>query len=452
MSKPDLAFMDKVHEWTFRKRTDVGGPLSRECLAVQARLRGKLRGAQRFIVDDAAIDVVAGLSREFERMESWSFLARLPYDTMFLQFDLHHKIEALRALDARMEAVDRESVSPILGYLLFRDTDGEAPVWIAHEFYQSQDGNPFIGMLAYVFDPEGDPMWPIRGSKFWRSPTLSLRKGFPRMPITIEYTKLKPDTPVPHSPIEIDVSRRDVAPEDTEGFPFPIQTTAAPEIALAGIYQPRGGDLKIRQGEDGVYAEGDDNLVSAPSWFVNRGAVIVDPWWDHFFANRWRVDPDRVHKIILHEINECRGALKFLICMIAAINGLPRDIKPIAVRSGKRPVGMNMLPYLGHSHLKIMLPRDNRVIYAKNALDRQFSSGQHRRQHYVMGHWRVVERGKRITHLCRHMPTMVENGLGICENCEMLIRWIKQHTRGKDELGMIDHDYEVTTKKAQKTA
>jgi hypothetical protein len=43
------------------------------------------------------------------------------------------------------------------------------------------------------------------------------------------------------------------------------------------------------------------------------------------------------------------------------------------------------------------------------------------------------------------MPTIVEHGLGMCENCEMLIRWIKVHKRGDPELGMVEHDlYEVT--------
>src|SRR5215467_8564327 len=142
-SKADLSFIDKVHEWSFRKRSNTGNyPLSRECQAVQAKLRAKLREAQRFIVDDEAIEVVAGLSREFDRLESWSFLARLPYDCMFLQFDLHHKIESLRALDDRMLPVDRESTSPVIAYLLFRDTDGDSPVWVAHEFYQDESGDP----------------------------------------------------------------------------------------------------------------------------------------------------------------------------------------------------------------------------------------------------------------------------------------------------------------------
>jgi hypothetical protein len=154
----------------------------------------------------------------------------------------------------------------------------------------------------------------------------------------------------------------------------------------------------------------------------------------------------------MHEINECRGAMKFLIALLAGINALPRDIRPIPPRAGTRTSGMNRLPFLGNSHLKITLPRDNRIVYARKTLDHMFSSGLRRRQHYVIGHWRVVERGKRVTHLCRHMPAMVENGLGMCENCEMLIRWIPQHTRGDPELGMVDHDYEVTTKKASRSA
>jgi hypothetical protein len=419
--KPDLAFLDKVHAWTFNKRTDTGNLLSRECQMVQARLRSKLRTAQRFIVDDDAVEIAAGLSREFNRLEAWSFLARLPYDTMWLQFNLHHKIECMRKLDDRMLPLDADLVSPVLGYLLFRDDTGPSPVWIAHEFYQADDGKPFIGMLAFVFDPEGDTMWPIRGSKYWRSPTLSLRKGFPRMKITVEWTG---------------------AVRDDQPATMPITADAAPEIALCGIYEPVK-EAEVTMDADGMHATGD--FVTAPSWFINRGAVIVDPWWDHYLAHRWQDDTERVNQLILFQINECRGAMKFLITLLGAINGLPRDVKPILTRSGKRPVGMNMLPYLGHSHLRLTIPRDNRVVWARRTLDHAAGSSETRRQHPVRGHWRIVERGKKVTFLCRHMPTMVEHGLGICENCEMLIRWIPQHVRGDPEKGMVDHDlYEVT--------
>jgi hypothetical protein len=443
--KHDLAFLDRVHDWTFAKRSGGGQPLSREVQSVQARLRGKLRQAQRFIVDNDAIEITAGLSREFDRLETWSFLARLPYDTMWLQFDLHHKIESLRKLDSRMLPVEPDRVSRQLGYLLFRDTDGPTPVWMAHEFYLTSDNEPYIGMLAYVFDPEGDPMWPIRGSKFWHSPTLSLRKGFPRLPVVIDWRGIAD-------------ADGHVTGRTGQTIRTPIAGYAAPEIALCGIFQPTkeitdseaAGEIDLHFAARD-HAEGE--FFTAPSWFVNRGAVIVEPWWDHYMANRWKDDPDRAHAIIIHEINESRGAMKFLITLLAAINALPRDVRPIVTRPGKRPVGMHMLPYLGHSHLRIELPRDNRIVYARRTLDRSAGSHETRRQHYVRGHWRVVERGKRVTHVCRHMPTMVEHGLGLCEICEMLIRWIPQALRGDPEKGMVDHDlYEVTTKKKKRAS
>jgi hypothetical protein len=40
---------------------------------------------------------------------------------------------------------------------------------------------------------------------------------------------------------------------------------------------------------------------------------------------------------------------------------------------------------------------------------------------------------------------MVENGLGICERCELLIRWIADQTRGDEALGVVTHTYDITT-------
>ena len=265
------------------------------------------------------------------------------------------------------------SFRPVVGYLLFRDSDGPSPVWIAHEFYQSPStGEPYVGMLAYVFDPEGDTMWPVRGSRYWRAPTLSLRKGFPRMPVEI------------------------TGPRHHDK-PITIKADAAPEIALCGIFQP-SEEIEIKEAGDITALT---EAVTAPPWFVNRGAVIVDPWWDHYYAERWKTDADRVNRLLMHEINECRGVMKFIIALLAAINGLPRDVRPILTKPGKRPVGMNMLPYLGHSHLKIELPRDNRVVWARQTMDHT-AHARGRREHYVLGHWRVVEGEARQIHLPPH--------------------------------------------------
>lgn len=65
--------------------------------------------------------------------------------------------------------------------------------------------------------------------------------------------------------------------------------------------------------------------------------------------------------------------------------------------------------------------------------------------HPVRGHWRVVERGKKLPILCRHEPTEVDNGLALCTRCERLIRWIElPHGRGDPRLGIVNRTaYEV---------
>jgi hypothetical protein len=71
-----------------------------------------------------------------------------------------------------------------------------------------------------------------------------------------------------------------------------------------------------------------------------------------------------------------------------------------------------------------------------------------RRRHKVRGHWRVIEKGKRLPVPCNHRPTMVEGGVGICLACERLIRWIPWFMRGDASLGFVEQDYTVEGKRS----
>ena len=105
---------------------------------------------------------------------------------------------------------------------------------------------------------------------------------------------------------------------------------------------------------------------------------------------------------------------------------------------------MNQLPYFGSSVISLAIPAEDRLAYARKALDKAArQEAQRRRLHTVRGHWHVVD-AKPVTHLCRHFPTMVEDGLAVCERCERLVRWIESHERGDPTVGIVDHRYEVT--------
>jgi hypothetical protein len=393
MSDSPPSFADRVHAMTFAD-TLMGRRVSGDAKFVLARHRANLRNAERFVLDDEAVRLVCHLSHERDRLSNWAFLARLPHSPMWVEFNLHTKVDEWQKMGTLQVPFDPEQVSPVVGYLLYKDGNS-ASRWICHEFCDL-NGTPYPGLLAYVFDPEGDGM--VAGSATWGSPTLSRRVGFPRVPGTISFDDGSANA----------------------------ETTIDPEYVLCGVFKSAG-------------SRGDPRIVS-PDWFVQRASAIVEPFWD-------ATKPDLLNEIVLKEVREQAGIMRWLMTMLAAINALPRDVHPVATRTGRRAVGMRELPYLRHSNLAIRLPRDNRVVWARRSLDRDAKAARRLAWHPVMSHWRVIERGK-STHLCRHEPTMVEEGVGLCTRCEMMIRWIEvPNGRGDPSIGVVEHVHRVAARK-----
>ena len=420
MTKPkELTTMDKAHAFLFGTKTD-GVPRTTEVLSVQHKLRAKLRSAQKFVLDDDSVRLICNLSREFDRMEGWSFLARLPYDTMWIELDCHVKVTELASMGVlETKAADLNDVSKRLGYLMYREEpDNPASSrWIAHGFSEGDYAGQgvMISLFTYVFDPEGGPQFPVRGSSTWGLPTLSMVPGFPKATFRVA---------------------------DPTGFT--IKGTLDPELVLAGMYIINKGSYDLEDALNG--GEVHHGMVSAPAWLGSRLAVTIEPWWWAALAKY--ATPERravLYEPFMIQLSEDKGVMRWLITMLAAINGLPKAVKPANVRTSKHTVGMYQLPYFGHSNLSVTIPREDRVIRARKILDR-LSRNARRRWHQVIGHWRIIEYGKKPTHICRHAPVMVEHNVGRCENCGLMVRWIPSFGRGDATIGVVDHEYKVRIK------
>lgn len=386
-------FMDKVHQWTFQHKLE-GRPLPKAVLNVLMKQRIALRKAQRFILDDDAVEIVCEQSHDMDRMQAWSFLARLPYAPMWIEFDLHTKIRKFHEMgwlhkDGRPIFDD---VSPVMGLLFDLDRNSETR-WNCQSFILL-NGNPYPDFLSFTFDPAGSALTPIRGSTTWNMPTLSLRPGFPKLEIGVK------------------------------GKPGEANSTALvdPEFIILGV----------------IDNDKPDHEYVTPDWFAARAAVTVDPWWNAYFGPTPEKQAKLTEACHMHLVQDS-GMLRWLVTLLATINGLPRDTKPVLQRAGHKVMGANIIPYFSHHTLSITVPKDNRIRYVKLHMDRSTRNVK-RRWHQVIGHWRIIERGKTNRLLwCRHIPAAVENNIGICERCEMLIRWIPAHTRGDPEVGMVDH-------------
>jgi hypothetical protein len=304
--------------------------------------------------------------------------------------------------------------------LFYKDGDSDTR-WIAHEFKKMDNGEVIPGMIAFLFDPEGDGRTPVRGSATWKSPTLSRIPNFPRTPVSIQLG---------------------TADNSDNRHEFIAETTVDPEFPLCGLIGQRvATGMDIEDALDRMQTS-----LTAPDWFVSRAAAVIDPFWQTHFAHR----PAKIlNNLISLEVTEQSGILRWLVTMFASINGLPRQIKPLHTRPGTHSAAViHRLPFLRHANLSIDIPRDNRVMWARKSLDRSVSNGRKVGWHPVIGHFRVIEYGKARGQRCRHDPVMVENGVGMCTKCELMIRWIElPDGRGDPTIGVVNHTYKIRGKR-----
>lgn len=399
MHKIAPLMMDAAHAFTFGTKV-MTRPIPEQARAVLARYRMEMRRAERYVLDDDAVRLICELSHEQSHLNAWSFLARIPFDVCWFEFSLHAKLRKFEQMGVLEKRFDLSEVPERAGYLFMKDDPtGDSARWVVISFAaMAPDGDITPGLIGYVYDPEGSDYDPVRGSKRWRQPTLSLRPNFPKVPIRAQLGKDSDTT---------------------------IETICDPELLIAG-------DLRFDEVQG----------VVGDKWTVNRMAVIPDPFWMTMLPS-FGHSSEQIDKLMMIEVREEAGHLRWLMTMLAAINNLPKDVRPVHTKV-KQKVGMHILPYFQHHTITLKLPRDNRVVWARELLERCVSNAP-RAWHRVSGYWRIVERGKALPTGCRHLPTMVENGLGMCERCQLVIRWIKDHERGDPTIGIVNQCRIITT-------
>ena len=150
MANKDMSLADRVQAMTFSGKL-LGRTVPPSAKIVLARYRAQLRQAERYVVDDEVTQLCCRLCHEEDRLPSWSFLARLPHPTMWLQMNLHAKMAEFEKMNTTTHPFVANEVSPLIGYLLYHDGNSDTR-WIAHNFIEFE-GSVIPGLLAYVFDP-----------------------------------------------------------------------------------------------------------------------------------------------------------------------------------------------------------------------------------------------------------------------------------------------------------
>jgi hypothetical protein len=409
--------MDDVHRFLFK---GWKGSKNNETFQFHLRrYREQLRRARRFVINDDMVRLTCHLAHEQPKIGTWAVLARLPYDTIWIELDLHTKVHEFESMGTLQHPFDPSQVSPRAGYLMQREPDSTR--WIATEFvylskekeftWEGFDKNPnpwstddaeiVPSPTVIVFDPEGTSFRQVTGSTILKSPTYSFM-----------------DDSIPLR-CEIQVGNH------------LVETMIDPEFALVGMYEPP---------ETGVIPI-DQVRAVPPAWAQFKVAAVPEPLWAAHYS-----DPKKhkgLMRLVAHDMQERAGLLRYLICLLGSMNDAPTSHRDVKGRKGERTVGAHRLKYFDHSVVTINVPKSKALKFVSRELDKAATQAQ-RALHQVRGHYRVIEYGHRLPYVCRHVPLLMEDGVGFCERCERMIRWIDDHQRGDPRLGITEPSYVVT--------
>lgn len=407
--------MDDVHQFLFK-----GWKRSKNNESFQfhlRRYREALRRARRFVIDDDMVRLACHLAHESPKIGTWAVLARLPYDTIWIEHDLHTKLREFEHMGKLKNKFQQKQVSPRAGYLMQREPDSTR--WIATEFaYLGKDAEPDFnnpdsgswGMdmanmeivpspTVIVFDPEGTSFRQVTGSTILKSPTYSLMEG--------------------SVPLEGKLQVGDHL----------VDTKLDPEFALVGMYEPS---------ETGTVPR-----AVPPAWAQFKVAAVPEPLWAAHYGAGGPEKYKSFMALVAHDMQERAGLLRYLICLLGSMNDAPTGVRHVTGRKGERSVGPNRLKYFDHSVVTVNVPKSKAVKFVSRTLDKAATHAQ-RALHQVRGHYRVIEYGNKLPYVCRHVPLVMEDGVGFCERCERMIRWIDDHERGDPRLGITEPSYVVT--------
>lgn len=419
-----ITLADDVLAWTFGKPSEANIMLeprnSNVAVASHMRsIRNRVKSARRFYLDDEFVETALDISRDLDRLQHWVNLARLPYENVWIEFNAQAKVLASWKQGHFQENIsdivpiysqegkpDLKDVPEKFGFLITQ-LDADSGMWASENFAPVAGGKLDKGKittipLSWVLSPEGDATLPLKS------------------PLGKEYHQ--------------------------------IRQMFGTYNKLLGLHEKgfeNAGALGIS-----AFDPVSQQFALLP-WMNNRIALCMEPMHLHSLADYLKIHDNEAQNASVTEqlvrhlwyvLKEDRGIMRFLISVLALMNNAP-NIKRIPVANpGHRQTRGRNLEYLGHSIVTLDLPKKKTITVLTKALD--FASNERRRNrgHEVRGHFRQIERGKApLAYRCEHVPTLVENGVGICMRCERMIRWIPSHARGDAELGWVTHEYNVVT-------
>jgi len=292
-----------------------------------------IRQANRFVLTNDTLEEVYHLSHQVDKLYDRSALARIPFDTVFIEYDGHHKVRVGREHGTVIKDMDYDDYTDIprkSGFLLKQLYPDRPDAWVAFTVHSDQVVGG-LTPLGFLFDAQSTEVMQERLG--WKNITQTYLKKLPAF---------------------MNEDAHDALQEYSWGVFGPKET------------KPPGWDA-----------------------LTKMSAYIEEPLWAlHFEKYSSRTEIESQAKVLADVMREHAGDLRFLVSLLAVMNEVPIILNPVESR-GSFMAGGKMQPFFSHRTVGIDLPaRYRKQRRTKIAKLIAAAVKSRKRRHQVRGHMR----------------------------------------------------------------
>jgi hypothetical protein len=370
-------------------------------IAAEALLRYRIdmHKAHRFVLTDEFTEMATMLSfASPEKTLARLQYATIPYDTTWIEFNLHAKMQAIHRRHA-FDNLDLSKISPRLGLLLQRVNDTSA-------------------VCTLISAIEGFVM-PHASCYFFSTTEMNFdRKVFGCMPL------------VPG--LAANLNR-----------PFNANEEEARRVTKASLWGYSGKSLK----EQLIEVALDDMVV--PPFLEQHGDAGFGRMHAAYAAeiDRRGDGHEKIASMVVAELQEFTGTIRWLVTVLAMLNEVPVSTEKVERTSYMRSGRLGKSRMLDYHKVSIRLPKTNPLTYYERKLSH--AEITRRRAHEVRTHWRTYLHEKRCGYEEHAWEYDHEHGYRLCGKCEAYGRLIHEHIRGDVNLGWVRKDYVIKSAQEQ---
>jgi hypothetical protein len=372
--------------------------------------RHAMRHANKFVLDNEFTEYATTISNSCTPAQLLARipLATLPYETTWIEFDLHVKVRTMRRYHGLNEMPDG-AVSPRMGMLLERVDDMMSTITLVTE----NDGITHPNFTGYLFSTDERH---LRHNQMFHGLT----------PFDAAY--------------RMDILNKMPVFKDVMGDPDSADV----------MKHVAHGSLWGYGNTEGVLTSPQDIVrhIRVPDFLMRHGQLAFSRFYDFIeVVERTRQKSmGELSTLISREVAEFTGMMRWLVIVLAMLNEVPTRANFVKPTHSMRAGLTRRVPAFDFHRLTLRLPKTKAVPY----LERKLRNVERRHKaHKVQQHWRTylhVEHCLPDEHAWEYDN---EHGYALCGKCMAFRRRIHEHVRGDPSLGWVHKEYLIKPAKQE---